>query len=818
MANKPRRAQRELSIDEKKKRLTSEGLAIGLFMGVLALYIGMAFEKVRSSMRGNFSEITTEMKTRISEDPFFVFPIDYNIGLGLTLFMLAILFVTVEYTYLMLKVNSGNKTKGKTFWADPFEITSRYAEGVKEKFLGIFNSVRYDTAYNNQINSQNVYQSLDTRVHFHALNTFIIGTTGSGKTRYVIKPNILQLNSSFVCCDPKGSTASAEGEMLRRFGYNVKIFDIFTKSNCNTYNPLKYVHREDDVRKLAVTFAKTTDPSGGKASGKDPFWDDSMTMLMCGDISLLCLIPEGETVPYAQNPKIMGDMILSPCLANVAELTRIANKKWTPQCGIPLLPGVKLGDGKNNTANASRLSAIFENIRAYEAEKQDVSPAEIEKPYCLECWEEFCLAPEKTSTTVLMTAATKLNVFDIKEVRDLTNTDTIELDKFGEQRDALFLIIPPNDSTYNFLTAFLYAQLFDILYRKCNETLAGSSDLYIGKNEFVKHFSKEEVVLERDKEFLNAIKENKVTAEKVDVSGKHTFSAKDDKGKNTKVTIDDSYYEIKVNGQYLTRRPTKKLANDYIAALKKATLRSAAKEGFSPLPIHFKFYQDEFPNTGKIEGYQEILSTVREYNISCTIVIQDLTQLKGMYQDTFEVIDGNCPQVIFLGGDGNTTVEYLSKKMGDSTKVTASNSINDGEKINFSHGVDGGALMRPEDFGRIDPQDQLLFIFGEMPIIDKKYDLVSHPTYKYTYDYIQDMDKASKVYSFDRTKLSAGDDTNKLKVRKPRAVPHVEEFTVQTFREIMGKFSTSEACDALRENYENYAHFSDDETSDNFVF
>lgn len=796
----PRTTARELSIEEKKQRLTKETTSFGLFICLITFYVGMAMSSYVGTVRGGYTlENIKGAINKIPTDPFFMFKEGHlDIGMGMTLAIIALMGILISYSYEYIRINSGNHTKGRTFWADPFAITRKYAESITTG-SGPAKTTRYDVAYNNVINSQNVYQSLDTRHHFHALNTFIIGITGSGKTRYVLKPNILQLNTAFVCCDPKGSTASAEGECLRRFGYNVKIFDIFTKKNSNTYNPLKYVYREDDVRKLAMTFARTTDPSGGKASGKDPFWDDSMTMLMCGQISLLTLIPEGLEKPYGQMPEIMGDQIMSPCLANIAELTRIANKKWTPQCGIPLLPGVKLGDGKNNTANASRLSAIFENIRVFEAERQDCDPTEIEKPYCLECWEEFCLAPEKTSTTVLMTAATKLNVFDIKEVRDLTTTDTLELDKFGEQRDALFLIIPPQDKTYNFLTAFLYAQLFDILYRKCNETLAGSSDVYINGNEFVKHFSTKDVVLGRDQEFMDNIKAGKITAEKIEVNGKVTIGKKDHK-----ITVDDSYYEIKVNGEYVTRRPDKALADKFINDLKKASLKSAAKVGFSPLPIHFKFLQDEFPNTGQIDGYQEILSTVREYNISCTIVCQTITQLKGMYQDTYEVVDGNCPQVIFLGGDENTTGEYLAKKMGDSTKVTKSNSINDGEKINASNSIDGGALMRPEDFGRIDPTDEVLFIFGEMPIKDKKYDLPSHPNYKYTYDYIQDYDKNSDVLSFDRTNLGVSDASAKLKVRKPRAIPTVQEFNMQTFKEIMGRFTTEEAQDTLEANYEAY--------------
>lgn len=773
--------EKEKTIAQKQQYLLKTVLLEVAVVDIVGLYFLLNYCAYSAAHpRYAFNDTLNGTLLVMLKNPFYFLPINYSVNSALGIIILIDLFIFLYYTYAKIRVhNNVNTLKGRTEWADNQEITKKYAE---------FDGKDFKNAYNNCILSENIYESLDAKKHFHALNTLLIGTTGSGKTRYILKPNMLQMNANYVVTDPKGGTVTEIGESLRRHGYVIKILDIATFTNCDTYNPLCYCDRESDVKKIVEAFIKNTDKSGGKSSGKDPFWDDSMNAFLCSMISLLTLIPEGCDKPYTQMPEIMGDMLYAPTFANVTELTRMANKKWTPGCGIPKKSA--LGDGKNNTANASIVAAIYENIRAFEAERQDTSPEAIVKPYTLREWENFCLAPEKTSTTILMTAAVRLDPFNIEQVKRLTSSDTLDLHNFGNEKCALFLIIPANDRTYNFLAAFVYTQLFDQLYHRCESALAGTSDIYLQNKDHIKHFSVKDVLTGKDKEFYNRLKKEKLDIKKITVNGQ---VSKD---------IDDAYFDIYMGNEWIGRRPTKELADKFVIDLKNSRLKPAVKSGFQKLPIPMRFLIDEFPNIGEIPDFKDKLSTVRQYDISCMVICQTITQLKGMYPDDYETIDGNCPQVIFLGGDENSNNEYLSKKMGEATKKGINSSV-DNKRVNDSIQTEGGALMRPEDFGRIDYNQTILFMYGEQPIMDTKYDYPSHRNYKYTYDYAND--EHVEAYIFDRSALNANQNAlSQLKKIKPKAVPQVLMYNSNIFKQIMCRFTDDEAYDAFNDATEDF--------------
>lgn len=773
--------EKEKTIAQKQQYLLKTVLLEVAVVDIVGLYFLLNYCAYSAAHpRYAFNDTLNGTLSVMLKNPFYFLPINYSVNSALGIIILIDLFIFLYYTYAKIRVhNNINTLKGRTEWADNQEITKKYAE---------FDGKDFKNAYNNCILSENIYESLDAKKHFHALNTLLIGTTGSGKTRYILKPNMLQMNANYVVTDPKGGTVTEIGESLRRHGYVIKILDIATFTNCDTYNPLRYCDRESDVKKIVEAFIKNTDKSGGKSSGKDPFWDDSMNAYLCSIISLLTLIPEGCDKPYAQMPEIMGDLLYAPTFANVTELTRMANKKWTPGCGIPKKSA--LGDGKNNTANASIVAAIYENIRAFEAERQDTSSETIVKPYTLREWENFCLAPEKTSTTILMTAAVRLDPFNIEQVKRLTSSDTLDLHNFGNEKCALFLIIPANDRTYNFLAAFVYTQLFDQLYHRCESALAGTSDIYLQNKDHIKHFSVKDVLTGKDKEFYNRLKKEKLDIKKITVNGQ---VSKD---------IDDAYFDIYMGDEWIGRRPTKELADKFVIDLKNSRLKPAVKSGFQKLPIPMRFLIDEFPNIGEIPDFKDKLSTVRQYDISCMVICQTITQLKGMYPDDYETIDGNCPQVIFLGGDENSNNEYLSKKMGEATKKGINSSV-DNKRVNDSIQTEGGALMRPEDFGRIDYNQTILFMYGEQPIMDTKYDYPSHRNYKYTYDYAND--EHVEAYIFDRSALNANQNAlSQLKKIKPKAVPQVLMYNSNIFKQIMCRFTDDEAYDAFNDATEDF--------------
>lgn len=783
---KQKKEVKQVSIETQERNLFENTLISGIVIGVLSFFYGICIsayltDHPREDLLTAFSKSISYMSdfTRLIH-------FDYSFGIPFTITLIIELIIMAFYFVDKVKVHNNIYTlKGSTKWAKVKDIVNKYAEFTNEK-KGI-----YKDANNNAILSENVYVSLNAKKHFKALNTLILGTTGSGKSRYFLKPNLLQMNSSYVVTDPKGEILDSCGEMLRRNGYRVRVFDILNMGNCDTYNPLKYCKKESDIKKVAQAFIKNTAQDGGKSSGKDPFWDDSMNAFLCAMIAFLTQCPKGYDKPYAQITEVTGGMCYSPVFANICELTRMANQKWDPSCGIELAPGVKLGDGKNNTAGASKLAAIFENLRAFEAKLQDCDPEEMEKPYCLHEWETFRIAPEKTSTTILMTVGVRLDPFNIEQVKNLTSSDTIDLTSFGTGRDALFLIIPPTDRTYNFLVAFLYTQLFDILYKTGAEGSIGSKILKLKNGEIVKYFSKEQVDNGID-EKIEAIKHASI--KKID--GKIiSIPSKEKKKSNSK--LDDSYYEIiDADGDLISRRPTKSQAEQYISDLKSAVLLN----GKNPqLPYHVRFLMDEFANIGELPEFKDKLATVRGYEISCTVICQSITQLKGMYPDDYEVVDANCPFTIFLGGDENTNNEYLSKKIGKATVKGSNASMDNKNKANTSFNVEERDLIKPEELGRLDYTQEIVLIYGEQPIQDKKVDYPKLSNYKQTHDYAEDVGhpECSKFYRPD----SANQLLNLIyRPIEATAIPNIFEFTEENFMSLMGGNTLEEAISFAEQN------------------
>lgn len=697
------------------------------------------------------------------------------------------LFIFMQYTFNKLRIHHDENTaKGSAQWANLPLLRQRYAEFADKKKRDFRN------AKNNVIFGRNFFASIDPKKHKRALNTLVLGTTGCGKTRFWLKPNLMQMNSSYVITDPKGEILADCGEALRRNGYEVKVFDIKEKKECSTYNPLQYCKREDDIKKIVEAFIKNTDKTGGKGGGsKDPFWDDAMNGFMCSTIAFLTTKPKGDDRPYAQIPEVTGGTCYAPCFSNLCEFTRMANSKWTPDCGIELFTGATLGDGKNNTANASKMAAMFANLAAYEAKLQNKPIDMIEKPYALREWENFKIAPEKTSTTILMTVAVRLDPFNIEEIRKLTTNDTLELDDFAKRKTALFLVMDASDKTYNFLLAFLYTQLFNILYNFGEYKIEGSKNLRLKDGELVRYFSKEECANKdaMDK-MISDIK--KAKPKKMEKPGNHPKTVPDGKGH---FTLSDEWYDIvSPNGVLVTRRPTKAEADAYCEQLRHAQLKSGRVPA---LPIPVRMLIDEFPNIGQIPEYKEKLATMRGYDISSTTICQTITQLKGMYPDDYEVIDANSPFVVFLGGDENSNNEYLSKKLGMSTIRNNNNSV-DNKKVNMSYNIDGRELMRPEELGRMPFEQELIFIYGEQPIRDEKFKLEEHKNYKQFRDFADDCGLKDEFYNFDRADFIP-DEAPRTQWKRIKATmgPRCFQLTNETFCEIFGAPTVEEATNRM---------------------
>ena len=198
-----------------------------------------------------FSEALGALPAVIAENPLFFWPITYSIASATGVTSLVLLFVLLQYETTKFRIRGDFNAGGRTEWGKAKEISEHFGEYLTKKGILPFKFLEkkdYASAYNNAVMSKNLWVSVDAEKHFHALNCLIIGASGSGKTRFWLKPNLLQMNCSYAITDPKGEILDSCGETLRRNGYDIKVFDIVEQGRCNTYNPLKYCKRESDIK------------------------------------------------------------------------------------------------------------------------------------------------------------------------------------------------------------------------------------------------------------------------------------------------------------------------------------------------------------------------------------------------------------------------------------------------------------------------------------------------------------------------------------------------------------------------------------------
>ena len=354
-------------------------------------------------LAAQFSEVT--------QTPFSLHWTPYTmkfIGIFLLLYGGAILFY-----YTGQKNTRPGEEHGSASWGSVRELDKKY----RDKDAG-----------KNVILTQHLQMSMNGKLHRRNLLQIIVGGSGSGKTRFLAKPNLMLANASFICTDPKGEMLRAVGNLFLEEGYVLRVFDLIDPSKSDCYNPFCYIRKDADVFKLIDNFIKNTTPKGAKAN--DPFWEKSETALD----SALMLYLLHEAPPEDQNMETILYMIENG------------------------------GAKEEDDDYQSPLDLLFE---ALEEEQPD--------HIAVRQYHIFKQAAGKTAKSILVSAAVRLASFTLPEIQRITASDDMELGKLGERKQAIFCIIPDsNDASLNFLVGMLYTQAFQELYYQADKVHQGA--------------------------------------------------------------------------------------------------------------------------------------------------------------------------------------------------------------------------------------------------------------------------------------------------------------------------------------------------------
>ena len=455
---------------------------------------------------------------------------------------------------------------GSARWGNAAQINRKYADSDVTK---------------NKILLQHVAIGFDTQKHRRNLNVLVCGGSGSGKTRFYAKPNIMNANCSMIALDPKGELLRSTGELLKEKGYVIKVLDLINMEKSHCYNPFVYLKTDNDIQRLVTNLFKNTTPKG--TQNTDPFWDQAAAVLLLALVFYL----HYEAPPEEQNFSMVLDMI-------------------------------RAGEVKEENDNyKSALDLLFDKLEMRN-----------EEHIALKYYRNYRSGAGKTLKSIQITLISRLEKFNLESLAGITQYDEMELSEVGERKTAIFAVIPDNDSSFNFLVGMLYTQLFQQLY----------------------------------------------------------FQA-----------------DIRHGGA---------------------------------LPVHVHFVMDEFPNVALPDEFDKLLSTMRSREISVSIIIQNLAQLKALFEKTWESIVGNCDEFLYLGGNEQSTHEYVSKLLGKETIDLNTYGQSKGRNGSYSTNwqLTGRELMTPDEVRMLDNRYALLFIRGERPIMDQKYDILKHPNVALTTD------------------------------------------------------------------------------------
>jgi len=463
-------------------------------------------------------------------------------------------------------------------------------------------------------------------------NILVIGGSGSGKTRFFVKPNLMQMHSSYVVTDPKGTVLVECGKMLARGRpargkngevlytvdkdgkrqivyepYKIKVFNTIDFAKSMHYNPFAYIskkNREKDILKFVEVLIKNT--SSSQQPSGDDFWVKAEKLLYTAYIALIfAMYPEDEW-----NFETLIDMINnSECREDDEEFKNSIDLEFEiVECW---LNGTKHDDPD-----------VMEDYADLFETKPDAEQRRM-GAFALKQFKAYKLAAGKTAKSILISCSTRLAPFAIDEVLEITSYDELHLDKLGDELSALFIIISDTDATFNFLVAIMYSQLFNLLCTKADNSPGGKLD------------------------------------------------------------------------------------------------------------YHVRCLLDEFANIGEIPQFEKLIATIRSREISASIILQAKSQLKAIYKDNADTIEGNCDTMLFLGGKEKSTLKEISESLGKETIDSFNTSTNRGQSESYGMNYQklGKELKSQDELAVMDGGKCILQVRGVRPFFSDKFDITRHKQY-----------------------------------------------------------------------------------------
>ena len=470
-------------------------------------------------------------------------------------------------------------------------------------------------------------------------NILVIGGSGSGKTRFFVKPNLMQMHSSYVVTDPKGTVLVECGKMLERGRpkrvngkivyqkthdgkykkddkgkyipvyepYKIKVFNTIDFAKSMHYNPFAYIsrkNREKDILKFVEVLIKNT--SSSQQPSGDDFWVKAEKLLYTAYIALIfAMYPEDQW-----NFETLIDMINnSECREDDEEFKNAIDIEFEiVECWL-------------NHTNHDDPDVMADYGDVFEAEPD----AEQRRmgAFALKQYKAYKLAAGKTAKSILISCSTRLAPFAIDEVLEITSYDELHLDKLGDELSALFIIISDTDATFNFLVAIMYSQLFNLLCTKADNSPGGKLD------------------------------------------------------------------------------------------------------------YHVRCLLDEFANIGEIPQFEKLIATIRSREISASIILQAKSQLKAIYKDNADTIEGNCDTMLFLGGKEKSTLKEISESLGKETIDSFNTSTNRGQSESYGMNYQklGKELKSQDELAVMDGGKCILQLRGVRPFFSDKFDITRHKQY-----------------------------------------------------------------------------------------